>query len=270
MVGYIFAACWIGVYCGMFSLAKTKLPTYVTPAYPALAMIVAAYVVGWSQGRLRPGVWILRFAYGTLAVVGIGICIGLPIAARQLLPGEIWLGVFGIVPLIAAVCGYIFAVRNRPGLSAASLAACAALLPLVAFGYIAPRVSQRQPVDRLLQQVAESSDRAVLAAHRTHEPSWVFYAGQPIPTIGHRDPDEVGAFLRNPDAFLITTERALVRLDSQLPPDVKVIAPREGVLARPQSDRAGANARGRDGGPQAIAAGPIALIRGVLRDTLRA
>ena len=224
MVGYIFLACWIGVYGGIFSLAKTKLPSYITPAYPALAMIVAAYVVSWSQGRIRPSAWTPWVAYAALAIVGIGICIGLPIAARQLLPNEMWLGVFGVVPLIAAAGGYFFASRGRPISSAATLATCAALLPLIAFGYIAPRVSQHQPVERLLQHIAASSHQPALAAHRTREPSWVFYSGQPIPTIGHRNRREIETFLQNPDAFLITSQRAVEGLECHFPPDVKVIA----------------------------------------------
>ena len=39
--GVVLALCWIGVYIGVFSIARTKLPSYVTPCYPALAMPVS-------------------------------------------------------------------------------------------------------------------------------------------------------------------------------------------------------------------------------------
>jgi 4-amino-4-deoxy-L-arabinose transferase-like glycosyltransferase len=49
MNGYLFAACWIGVYVGLFSLAKTKLPSYVTPCYPALALATGCFVDRWTR-----------------------------------------------------------------------------------------------------------------------------------------------------------------------------------------------------------------------------
>ena len=224
MMGYLFATCWIGVYIGLFSLARTKLPSYVTPAYPALAIIVSAYIVSWSRSTLKQSVWTPRLAFGSLAIVGVGLTIALPIAASKFLPGEMWLGVLGVIPIVAALCGFVFSAGRRPTYAAMSLGACAVAMLLLAFGVVGPRVSQHQPIDKLLAPVCQSSDQPLLAAHRTHEPSWVFYAGQAIPIIGHRDEQEVSEFLRQPDAFLITTERAFDHLKRQLPEDVEIVA----------------------------------------------
>jgi 4-amino-4-deoxy-L-arabinose transferase-like glycosyltransferase len=224
MLGYLFAACWIGVYMGMFSLAKTKLPSYITPAYPALAMMVAALIDAWSRGRWMLNVWTPRLAFGTLAAVGLAICIALPLAAREFLPGEMWMGLFGLIPILAALAGYYFAVRDRAGWSAASIGACAALMLTLTFGVVAPRISRYQPVDHLLAEINASSDQPALAGHMAHEPSWVFYAGRTIPIIGHQDRREVGQFLRDPDAFVLTNERALEAIQAELPADVQIIA----------------------------------------------
>ena len=43
----LFISCWAGVYLVIFSLASTKLPNYVLPAYPALALIVGIFLDGW-------------------------------------------------------------------------------------------------------------------------------------------------------------------------------------------------------------------------------
>jgi 4-amino-4-deoxy-L-arabinose transferase-like glycosyltransferase len=224
MIGYLFAACWAGVYMGMFALAKTKLPSYITPTYPALAMIAAAYIVMWSRRPSYVSKWTPRLAFGALGVVGLAICIALPLVAREFLPDEMWLGVVGMVPLAAAAVGYTSAVQRRPAWSAASIGVCAVLLSALAFGWIAPRVSRYQPVTGILSRIAESSAHPRLAAHRSHEPSWVFYSRTPIPVIGHGDSQEVAEFLRDPDAFLITNERALEAIEPQLPSDVAIIA----------------------------------------------
>ena len=42
--GAILIACWIAVYFGFFSLCSTKLPSYVVPMYPALAIATALFL----------------------------------------------------------------------------------------------------------------------------------------------------------------------------------------------------------------------------------
>lgn len=224
LVGYIFAACWIGVYMGLFSLAKTKLPSYITPAYPALAMIIGAFVFHWQRGGefvRRP--W-PRWSFGALAVVGVGICIGLPVAAHIFAPGDEWLGLIGLIPLVAGVCGIVFCETRRPALAATALAVCAAVLMTTAFGVASVRVSRHQRINQLLAAIRQSSEHPKLAGHAAHEPTWVFYSGQTIPVIGHGDIEEVGDFLCDPDAFVLTTDRALDRLQPHLPADVEPIA----------------------------------------------
>eukprot|EP01046_Picozoa_sp_COSAG06_P083619 COSAG06_NODE_30504_length_538_cov_0.353075_1_plen_58_part_01 len=36
--------CWVGVQVVAFTIAQTKLPSYVTPCYPALAVLTATYL----------------------------------------------------------------------------------------------------------------------------------------------------------------------------------------------------------------------------------
>jgi len=224
MIGYLFAACWIGVYVGVFSLAKTKLPSYITPAYPALAMMVAAFIVEWTRNADLIGKWTPRLAFGSMAAVGVVLAIALPVAARQFLPGEMWLGVVAVIPLAGAVCGFVFAQRRRPQWSAGSIAACAVLLLTTAFGFVGPRISRHQPITRVLQKIEASSANPTLACHMSREPSWIFYSGQTIQVIGNRRPAEVARFLQTPDAFVLTNDRALPRLEPLLPPDVQPIA----------------------------------------------
>src|SRR5262245_31493483 len=71
--GYLLAVCWIGVYVIIFSIARTKLPSYVTPCYPALALLAGDYIDRWGrQSAAVAGRWLLA-AFTSLSVVGIGI-----------------------------------------------------------------------------------------------------------------------------------------------------------------------------------------------------
>ena len=43
--GYVLLSCWVAVFFLFWSACSTKLPHYVLPAYPALAMLTAAFLV---------------------------------------------------------------------------------------------------------------------------------------------------------------------------------------------------------------------------------
>jgi 4-amino-4-deoxy-L-arabinose transferase-like glycosyltransferase len=69
-----------------FSIIQTRLPHYVAPAYPALAMLTAVWLADWLRplvqaGRSR-GFWI-RLALGAAAVCAIGVLATAP-GRRQL------------------------------------------------------------------------------------------------------------------------------------------------------------------------------------------
>jgi 4-amino-4-deoxy-L-arabinose transferase-like glycosyltransferase len=53
-----FLLVWALGWLAVFSLAATKLPNYIAPAYPAFALLTAAMLVRWSgEGRVRSEEW---------------------------------------------------------------------------------------------------------------------------------------------------------------------------------------------------------------------
>ncbi len=46
---FTFLLCWIGVYLAIFSVAQTKLPSYITPTYPAIAVLVGCFLAHWQE-----------------------------------------------------------------------------------------------------------------------------------------------------------------------------------------------------------------------------
>lgn len=113
---YRLLLCWIGVWFVVFSLAATKLPNYVLPTYPPLAMLTAAFLVRWwkqaeaaralvthhsvstslrapsptaplPQGergdKLRPlvPVWLWRTSLFCLIAIGVILLMALPLVA---------------------------------------------------------------------------------------------------------------------------------------------------------------------------------------------
>ncbi len=221
-VGYVLMTCWVGVYVGLFSLAKTKLPSYVTPCYPALALLAGCFVYHWTRGTSLTSRWWPRWSFGVLTVVGLAFTIAVPLLAQRFLPGEEWLGAIGLIPLIGAIVCLVLAERRRPFASGVTFATTAVAFLTALFGFAAVRVDQHQESHVLLAAIDRQSQHPQVASYGCLEPSWVFYGGRPIRELTAESPSTFLA--RSHDAFVITTESNLKQFHSELPPDVHVIA----------------------------------------------
>jgi 4-amino-4-deoxy-L-arabinose transferase-like glycosyltransferase len=223
--GYILMACWAGVYVGLFSLAKTKLPNYVVPAYPALALATACYVYHLRRATAASAAWWPNLAMGAFALTGVGMAVGLPVAAHFLLPGEEWLGLVGLIPLVGAVVCFALFRLGKARTAAVSFATCAVLLTVALLAGVAQQVDRHQQIHVLLSEVAKRSDDPQLATFRCLEPSWVFYSDRNIPVLYGRPDGDVRRFLSaSGDRFLITTEDGFRQIEDKLPPGVEELA----------------------------------------------
>ncbi|MGE0760943.1 MAG: ArnT family glycosyltransferase [Pirellulaceae bacterium] len=175
------ALCWIGTYVAVFSCAQTKLPSYVTPCYPAVALLCGSFVDRWLTGQLQvPRGWYYA-AFGVLLFVGGTISVAVPVAARDILPDEAWLGVLGAIPLSAGLACMILLGRGADRWAMATFATGAVALLVGLFGLGTSRVSKHQQYDELWHVVrAMGGDAAEVAAVACLEPSWVFYGRRPV------------------------------------------------------------------------------------------
>ena len=83
--GAMLIACWIAVYLGFLSLASTKLPNYIVPMYPALAIATALLLDRWNVSPETIPRWWPWMAFSILGVVGAGMLVGVPLVAGRLL-----------------------------------------------------------------------------------------------------------------------------------------------------------------------------------------
>lgn len=241
---YVFAACWALVWIGIFTVARTKLPSYITPVYPAIALLVAAYLNRWSRCEALTAEWWPFWSMASLALTGLAVAIGLPVAASYLIPDLQWLGVVAVVPLAASAVGF-FLLRTElllrterrrwfVGVNVAN----AALIMLFGFGIAASGVSKYQQSDDLVAELDVDADGEIeIASYGILEPSWVFYLREPIWELGDSDllsnekpQDEFWSPRRSttPQRFLqmnsrhrlITTGSRWKQLHNQLPDDL--------------------------------------------------
>ena len=227
--------CWAGLYIVAFSVAQTKLPGYIVPCFPALALLMGGFVRQVSAGvRVAPPVW-LRAGLATLGIAGLAIGVGGVIAARIRLPGQEWLGLIGAVPMVGAGIAFTLLRRGRPLAASVGLAATAVVFCTLAFGVVLVHVGGRQEHRELLTAIERGSHDPHIGSFEGVEPSWVFYAKQPIQPLilsGTAPPVDwkvtplpaAEYFGRDHDRFIITTEDGWKWLRTVLPVDARVVA----------------------------------------------
>ena len=189
--GAKFLLAWIVPAWILLELVITKLPHYVLPLYPAIAILIAGVV---DTGILTRRRWLTLGASGWFLVpliVGIGMVVVLVVFGRQL-------GLFAWPFLAASMIFGLWAWRlfAADGAELSLLRGVAASILLTAgiFGFIIPSMATAFPSLALSRMVREANCKdPQVAAAGYHEPSLVFLAGTTTRLVDGTDAAE---FLR--------------------------------------------------------------------------
>jgi 4-amino-4-deoxy-L-arabinose transferase-like glycosyltransferase len=233
--GYVLVGSWIAVWVGFFSLAGTKLPSYVVPAYPAIALAVGSFVALWlREPELVPRVF-SRIAWGIVALVGVGMIVALPIVAHLFLEDDWILGAIGILPLAAAAVGWRLSERGQVRGALGALASLGVLLPIALFALGAAYVDRYQDTPPLAERIARETPpgrQAAVGSFHFFRPSFVFYSDCPVAKF--ETVESVDRFFADhPDgAFVMTNDFEYEKLRTSLPADVKVLEERRRFLRK--------------------------------------
>jgi 4-amino-4-deoxy-L-arabinose transferase-like glycosyltransferase len=209
---------WLVVYVVAFSLAGTKLPSYVTPTYPAIALMTGHFVAHWPRSRTGPAHWWPHWSAATLVLVGLAITIALPWLAYLYLPQEQPLGLVGLILLVGGIACELSFRRCQLGAGLQRLAVTALAFIVALFGWVAPRVSEHQQIEQLLRNARRLDPQAPMASWAVHEPSWVFYAGRSVPLLANGDADRALNVLERQRGFLITSGAHYEQLKQRIGP----------------------------------------------------
>ena len=170
-----FLLAWLVPSWIVFELVVTKLPHYVLPLYPAIAILIAGVVV---NGRLSLARWLQPGVIGWFLVpllAGLGGLTALILVGRQ----------FGLLvwPVIGSACvmGFLaWRFYRADGAEISLLRAITAgiLIGVAMFGLIVPSLTQLFPSVTLARILRDSGCREPVAASAGYqEPSLVFLAG---------------------------------------------------------------------------------------------
>lgn len=179
--GYLLIACWFGVNLAFWSICKTKLPHYPLPAYPALALATASFVVHWNCSPERWSRAWLRVALGIAVFVGIGAAVGLPIAARLIAPGEEMIGIVGAILVAGAGLALVLFEQRKYRRVMPVYALTTVAFITAVFGFVIVRVDRHQYARDLVAALRTDAGRVPdLIGYRYVRESVVFYAEQPM------------------------------------------------------------------------------------------
>jgi 4-amino-4-deoxy-L-arabinose transferase-like glycosyltransferase len=213
-----FLVCWFAAYLVFFSLAATKLPNYVLPLYPALAILTAWFLVRWRDGDLVLPRWMMPAAVGGMVLVAVGVGGGLLVgsgavpvlpAKARVFPGlERWAAI-GLVPLLGAVClGWLLRRGDRGGFVRAAAVTAVAFVGLIA-AFPAGEVDRYKAPRELVRATGVDDPRREvrLAGFDWFQPSVVFYARREVKKLD--SPDKAAEFLAVPTpGYLFVSEPA--------------------------------------------------------------
>jgi 4-amino-4-deoxy-L-arabinose transferase-like glycosyltransferase len=226
-------ACWLATWVVAFSAAGTKLPGYVWPAYPALAVITGDFLASWAAGEAVCTRWcrvpgaalegVMRLAWSILFLAGSGIGIALALSSSLGVPALQVLAPIGLIPAAGAVAAWAFQSRGHrhQALGAMAVSACLLVVLLAAVG--SDLVGGARAAQRLVDSLAARPMTGAWAGFGSVPPSVVFYAADTIPQL--HSTEAVSAHLEGrPDAHLLVDARFEMNLPSPLPPGYGVIA----------------------------------------------
>ncbi len=202
----VFIWTWVLPIFIFFSLAATKLPHYVLPVFPPLALLAAGTFEAWRVGMLgekdrawlRSGAWFLA---PVIFVAGLTLGMAAPLMGRGL-----W-RVVGVLPGVVALVYGLFVVRlilkERMIQVARIFLFGMPLIVLLAACLSLPAIEPLIKVSPVLAETiqAHRSSKEPVAACGYVEPSFMFYmnlpAHQPISVVVPQ-PEALSAWLHKP------------------------------------------------------------------------
>ena len=199
-----FLGLWALVPPFFFSLPATKLPLYVLPSYPAIALLAAFAVSREAPRTRRP----LRAAGALMLATGVAAALvgirALPLRGGDLaaVPPQALPKLFLPLAFTWVLAGALALAWTRPGLGTeptAALSLVAAIAVAVAWAFLHGGIlpfRTARPTGQAAARILRNDD--ILAEYRTLSAGFAFYSGR-IPLLAgiHRDLRFEGPAIRN-------------------------------------------------------------------------
>ena len=195
---------WFSIYLVFFSIAQTKLPNYIGPLYPAVAILTARFLTRWSSNAIAPARWLMPVGIAFVAVTGLAFSFGflvlggavdLNVKGLRTFPGLEYWSPIGLLPVIcAAVMAWGVRTERRNLVIQALVIAAVGLVGFTAAGPVLVVDRQKAAKELVLTSGANQPDRDIrLGSHAYFQESLVFYSQRRVEPLDSFD--DVADFL---------------------------------------------------------------------------
>ena len=232
-----FAAWWALAVVAAFSLAGAKLPHYLVPAFPPMAILVAGWFEAWFERRADGPAW-SALAFGLLAAIGLAlaaaaaVAIIMPPALSGRLSSQFGSWTPGVAPIVmlaslsaGALAATVMAAARRRAAVFPLLAASMLVAAIAHIGWFKPRLKQIH--DQPRKEIAQFAGAVLppsepLGVYKAKRNATIFYARRPIVDLGEWEDRELVSFLSSPDPRTALTHEDLVPIIRQEVPGASV------------------------------------------------
>ena len=229
-----FLICWFAAYLVFFSAAATKLPNYMLPVYPALAILTARFLTRWRGGELVLPRWVMPAGVAGLALTAVAVAGGLLVVSdaikvlergSRVFPGLAPWALLGLVPLVAAVVmAQALQANNRARFVRAMAIGAVAFAGLVAAFPALEVNAYKAPKELVRASGVDDPTRDLrLAQLDWFQPSVVFYARREVAEL--KSAEQAAEFLAVPTpGYLFIPTTTWERVEAGVAVPTRVVA----------------------------------------------
>jgi 4-amino-4-deoxy-L-arabinose transferase-like glycosyltransferase len=210
-----FLLAWTGVWFLTFSIAESKLSTYILPLYPAVALLVARF---WHEVVSNPGPQLRRVFLSSFLPAALVPITMVHLLIRGTPPesvtqygihiGKAAVPVFGIALILALSAGFLLRTQARAAFVSVALSS------VVFFGlffiYVVPELNpyeSSRDIARRMDRLLPPNER--LACFGKLRDTALFYTERRERIIG--DPHELDGLIASPKPFFCIIDREQLR-----------------------------------------------------------
>jgi 4-amino-4-deoxy-L-arabinose transferase-like glycosyltransferase len=209
------AILWSAFVLAFFSASGSKLPAYILPVFPPLALVIGRYLVAASPRRLA--LWV---APGVAVAAALGWAAWLypssakdPWSAAMYLAAQPWAVAAALVHLATCVAAVALLRMERRGAAIATIAFAAVLLMAcleMGYGQLSPRQSGFEVAQRMKPYLTPGT-RVYSVRH--YDQTIPFYIGRTVTLVDYVDEFETGEkaepglWIADPEAFAVQWQR---------------------------------------------------------------
>lgn len=212
----VLAGAWIAVYVGAFSLASTKLPSYITPCYAGAALAIGGFWRQFESAWATPSWRWRQAAHGLTVAIGVLITTGIVVLSRREgMPQLATASAAGVIISLVGALGILMDRLQRTSWTPIGWLVGAAAFQITLFAGGASIVDSYRQDLATLTELDERYPTARWITVGGLEPSWVHYMDKQIEEVKTAANDEktiaaVADFLRTyPDGkVLVAGEEA--------------------------------------------------------------